>query len=91
MRRCRARVEQLRVGFTGLLVAVDPDPVLPAAAESGLADAVAAIVAAAVATVARWGAAGSGLSPWELAAAVSAGALLSPPDTRMSINTSRPW
>ena len=91
MRRVRARAEGLRAGFTGLLVAVAPDPVLPAPAGSGLADAVAAIVAAAVATVARWGAAVSGLSPWELGAAVSAGQLLSPPGTPMSINTSRPW
>lgn len=36
VRRCRARAEVLRWGFTGLLVAVDPEPVLPAAAGSAL-------------------------------------------------------
>jgi hypothetical protein len=77
-------------GFTGLLVAVDPDPVLPAPAGTGLADAVAAIVAAAVATVRRWDEVVSGLSPWELGVAVTSGQLLSPPGTPMSINTSRP-
>ena len=49
------------------------------------------IVAAAVATVRRWGAAVIGLSPWELAAAVTSGRLLAPAGTPMSINTSRPW
>jgi hypothetical protein len=91
LRRVRARAEALRAGFTGLLVAVDPDPVVPVPAGTGLGDAVAAIVAAAVATVGRWGEVVSGLSPWELGVAVSAGRLLSPPGTSMSINTSRPW
>lgn len=91
VRRARERAEELRSGFTGLLVAVDPEPVLPCPAGSGLGDAVAAVVAAAVATVRRWGSAVSGLSAWELAAAVSAGRLLSPTHTQMSINTSCPW
>lgn len=56
-----------------------------------LGDAVAAIVAAAMATVGRWGAAVSGLSPWELAAAVTSGRFLAPIGTPMSINTSRLW
>lgn len=91
LRRCRGRAEELRAGFTALLVAVDPDPVLPCPAGTGLADAVTAIVGAAVATVRRWGLAVRGLSPWELAAAVTSGGLLSPSDTPVLINTSCPW
>jgi Homeodomain-like domain len=91
VRRVRVLAEGLRVGFTGLLVALDPDPVLPVAAGTGVGDAVAVIVAAAVATVRRWGEAVSGLSPWELGAAVTSGCLLSPPGTLVSINTSRLW
>jgi hypothetical protein len=90
--RCfRGRAETLRSGFTALLVGVDSLAVLPAPAEDGLGDAVAAIVAAGVAVVARWGAPVSGLSPWELAAAVTSGGLLAPTCPPMLINTSRPW
>lgn len=91
LRRIRARAETLRSGFTELLVGVDPLAVLPEPAATALGNAVAVIVAAAVATVRRWGGAVSGLSPWELAAAVSSGRLLAPAGTPMSINTSCPW
>lgn len=91
LRRFRSRVEELRSGFTALLVGVDPLAVLPEPAATGLGDAVAAIVAAAVAVVRRWGGAVSGLSAWELTAAVTSGRLLAPTGTPMSINTSRPW
>jgi hypothetical protein len=91
LRRFRARVESVRSGFTELLVGLDPLALLPEPAATALGDAVAAIVAAAVATAGRWGAAVSGLSPWELAAAVTSGRLLAPVGTPMSINTSRLW
>jgi hypothetical protein len=91
MRRMRERAEALRAAFTALLVAVDPDPVLPDPAGSVLGEAVAAIVAAAVATVRRWGGVVSGLSAWQLAAAVTSGGLLSPAESTVSINTSCPW
>jgi hypothetical protein len=53
----RERAEVLRLGFTELLVAVDPDPVVPDPGGSALTEAVAVIAAAAAATVRRWGAA----------------------------------
>jgi hypothetical protein len=87
VRRMRERAEVLRLGFTELLVAVDPDPVVPDPGGSALAEA----VAAASATVRRWGAAVSGLSAWELAAAVTSGGLLTPTGLVVSINTSCPW
>jgi transposase-like protein len=91
LRRFRARAEPLRTSFIALLVGLDPLAVLPEAAVCPVGDAVAAIVAAAVATVARWGEPVLGLSPWELAAAVTSGRLLAPSGTSMSINTSCPW
>lgn len=91
VRRMRERAQVLRVGFTELLVAVDPDPVVPHPGGGALAEAVAVLVAAALATVRRWGAAVSGLSVWELAAAVTSGGLLSPTGSVVSINTSCPW
>jgi hypothetical protein len=91
LRRFRDRAEAVRSGFTALLVGLDPVAVLPEPAAAVLGDAVSAVVAAAVATVRRWGAVVDGLSPWELAGAVTSGRLLAPTDTPMSINTSRPW
>jgi len=87
-----ATVAELAVsGFTELLVAVDPDPVVPDPGAGALAGAVAVLAAAALATVRRWGAAVSGLSVWELAAAVTSGGLLTPTGLVVSINTSCPW
>jgi hypothetical protein len=54
------------------------DPVLPAPAGSGFADAVAVIVVAASALAGRWPALGT-VSPWAFACAVTGGALLAPP------------
>ena len=91
VRRMRERAQVLRLGFTELLVAVDPDPVVPDPGGSALAEVVAVIAAVAAATVRRWGAAVSGLSAWELAAAVTSGGLLTPTGLVVSINTSCPW
>jgi len=91
VRRMRERAQVLRLGFTELLVAVDPDPVVPDPDGGALAEAVAVLVAAALATVRRWGTAVSGLSVWELAAAVTSGGLLTPTGPAVSINTSCPW
>lgn len=91
LRRLRARAEQVRSGFTGLLVGLDPVAVLPCPAGTALGEAVAAVIAAAVAVVGRWGGAVGGLSPWELAAAVTSGRFLGPADVLLSINTSCPW
>ena len=74
-----ARAEALRAGFTALLVGLDPDPVLPDPAGSrGWPTRSRRSSAAAAAVARRWGAAVRGLSPWELAAAVTSGGLLAP-------------
>ena len=91
VRRMRERAQVLRLGFTELLVAVDPDPVVPDPGGSALAEVVAVIAVAAAATARRWGAAVSGLSAWELAVAVTSGGLLTPTGLVVSINTSCPW
>jgi hypothetical protein len=64
---------------------------MPEPAGSELADAVAAIVAAASATVARWGRSVFAVSPWRLAAAVTSGWLLAPGSSLKLINTTRLW
>jgi hypothetical protein len=87
LRRAVARAGPLRSAFTALACGLDPDPLLPAPAGSGLADAVAAVVAAAR----RWGPAASALSPWELASAVTMGALLAPGVSVELANASCPW
>jgi hypothetical protein len=91
LRRFRGRAERLRAGFTALLVGLDPLAKLPDPAGTAIGDAVAAVVAAALSVVGRWGERVRGLSPWELAGAVTSGGLLGPADTGMSINTSCPW
>jgi hypothetical protein len=77
LRRFGGRVEQVRAWFTGLLVDVAPDPVVPAAARSAFADAVAAVVGAVAAVSARWAQLGE-VSVWSAASAASSGRLLSP-------------
>ncbi len=67
------------------------DPPVPEPAGSQVADAVEAIIAAAGAVGRRWGLVLVGLSPWELAAAVTAGRLLGPSSTVEVRNTSCPW
>jgi hypothetical protein len=91
LRRLRARAEALRVEFTALLAALDPLAAMPDPTSSETGDAVAALLAAAVAARRRWGAAVDGLSPWELAGAVTSGRLLAPPGGGDSINTSCLW
>lgn len=91
LRRWRARAEALRTQFTALAGALDPLAAMPDPTSSETGDAVAAVLAAASAVARRWAAAMNGLSPWELAAAVTAGRLLAPPSTGYSINTSCPW
>jgi hypothetical protein len=92
LRRFRERAGPLRAAFTGLLCTLDADPLLPAAAGSGVADAVAAIVAAAGAVARRWaGPCVLAVSPWLVAGAVTSGRLLGPGSTVDLTNTSRPW
>ncbi len=77
LRRFGCRIEAVRWFFTALLVEAAPDPVVPAAMRTGFADAVAAVVGAAVAVLSRWPHLGK-LPVWQAAAAASNGRLLSP-------------
>jgi Homeodomain-like domain/Domain of unknown function (DUF6431) len=90
LRRFAARAAGLRPAFTTLLCDLDADPVLPGPAGSQLADAVSAVLAAAAAVARRWGPAASGLSPWELACAVTSAGLLAA-GAAGAANTSCPW
>jgi hypothetical protein len=85
-----SRAEPVRAVFTGLQVALDPDPpaVEPAACLVG--DAVAAVLAAAAAVARRWPAVGA-LSPWETAVAVTGSRLLAPGFAPRRANTSCLW
>jgi hypothetical protein len=74
LRRFAERAEAVRSVFTVWLCAVDADPVMPAAAGSGFADAVVAIGALAAAIVRRFSL--PAVSPAETAVAVSGGRLL---------------
>lgn len=91
LRRFGSRAGPLRAAFITVLCELDADPTVPEPAGSELADAVAAVLAAAAAVVRRWGVSVFGLSLWELAAAVTSGALLAPGTTVELINTSCPW
>jgi hypothetical protein len=75
LRRFAGRVEAVRVVFTRWCRALAPDPVLPGPAGSGWADAVAAVIAAATAFMARFSVE---VPVWQVAAAVSAAGLLAP-------------
>lgn len=77
LRRFGSRAETVRRVFTGLLVDVAPDPVVPAVMRTGLADAVAAVVGAAVAVMSRWPQLGE-VPAWQAASAATNGRLLSP-------------
>lgn len=77
LRRFGARAEEVRRFFTGLLVQVAPDPVVPAAMRTVFADAVAAVGGAAVAVAARWAHLGQ-VPVWQVAAAATNAGLLSP-------------
>ena len=84
VRRLSARAGQVRAVFTVLVAALDPDPPPIGPAGSPLADAVAAITAAAAAFERRFLVT---VSPWELAAAVTSGSLLGPVITATPANT----
>jgi hypothetical protein len=88
LRRFAGRVEAVRGVFTVWLRALAPDPVMPAPAGSGWADAVVAIEAAARAAAGRF------MLPevpvWEVATAISDSRLLAPGWPPVSINTSCP-
>jgi hypothetical protein len=90
LRRFGSRAGLVRAFFTGLLVEVGVDPVPPAAAASGFADAVAAVAGAAVAAASRWPGIGE-VPPWWLAVAASGGRLLAPGWPSKPINTSSLW
>jgi hypothetical protein len=77
LRRFAGRAGRVRVLFTGLLVGVGVDPVVPGPAGSVFADAVAAVLGAAGAVAARWPVLGV-VSPWRAASAVTNGLLLAP-------------
>jgi hypothetical protein len=91
LRRFAVRAARLRAAFTVLLCALDPDPPVPEPAGGAAADAVAAVLAAAGAVGRRWPGLVVGLSPWELAAAVTEGRLLCPGAAVEVRNTSCPW
>jgi transposase-like protein len=91
LRRFTSRAEALRSAFTGLLREVDADPLMPGPAGSPLADAVAAVLAAAVAVARRWRPAVFMVSPWELAAAVTSARLLARGTAADLVNTGCPW
>lgn len=76
LRRFGSRVEVVRRVFTGLLVEVAPDPVVPAAMRTVFADAVAAVVGAARAVMSRWPRLGE-VPAWQAASAATNGRLLS--------------
>jgi hypothetical protein len=78
LRRFAVLAPGWRAVFTGVLVQAGTDPVLPAPAGSGFADAVAVIVVAASELAGRWPVLGS-VSPWVFASAGTGGALLAPP------------
>ncbi len=78
LRRFAGRAEGLRVWFTGLLHALDPEPEPITPRGSGFADAVEAIGRAAGAAVLRL----SPGCPWEFAARATGGGLLAPAQPR---------
>jgi hypothetical protein len=88
LRRFGSRVEEVRRFFTGLLVEIAPDPVVPAATRTVFADAVAAVVGAAVAVAARWPRLGE-VPVWQAASAATHGRLLFPSWPVISSNTGR--
>jgi len=88
LRRFAGRVEAVRSVFTIWLRALGVDPVMPEPAGTGWADAVTAVTAAAGALATRFGL--GTVAPWEVAAAVSGGRLLSPGWPQKWINTSSP-
>lgn len=89
IRRFGGRIEAVRGWFTRLSCAVGVDPVVPASAGSGWADALASITVAVGAVLARF--AVTEVRVWMVVGAVCAGRLLAPGWPADSINTSSPW
>jgi len=87
LRRFGSRAGPVRAFFIRLLVEVGVDPVPPAQAPSGFADAVAAVAGASAAAVSRWPGIGE-VPPWWLACAASGGRLLAPGWPQKPVNTS---
>jgi len=91
LRRFAARAEVVRGAFTTLACELTSEASVPGPAGGVVADAVAAVVAAAQAVVDRWGGQVISVSPWELAAAVTSGRLLAPGRLMTAGNTSCLW
>lgn len=89
LRAFTARAEVVRQAFTVLAAGLVTDPPLPGPAGSALADAVAAVAAAAGAA-ARFLSVGE-VARWHLAAAVTSGMLLAPSWAAEICNASWPW
>ena len=89
LRRFASRAELVRAALTALAVTLVVDAVLPDPALTVLADAVAALGAAASAVARRFGV--SVVSGWRVAAVVSVGRLLAPGWPGQAGNTSWPW
>jgi hypothetical protein len=89
LRAFARNAEVVRSVLTGLLVMLDPLTGALPARSSLLADAVEVVGACVAAARRRLGVVGA-VSPWQLAAAVTGGRLLTPGLTAVSINTSRP-
>jgi hypothetical protein len=83
--RFAARAGQVREIFTRLAAALSADPVPLAPAGSAVADAAVAVAATARAVAARWPQL-AGVSPWEIASAVTGATLLAPVITAGAVN-----
>lgn len=86
--RMSSNAERVRVAFTQLCHRVDDDPGPLSSAGSVLADAVAAIGAAAAAVRRAWGTGVVVLSAWQVASALTLGRLLAPVPPAVLTNTS---
>jgi hypothetical protein len=91
LRRFGSRAESIRVAFTAVTVQLEPDLVPAGPTGSPVADAVAAVRAAASAVGRRWPGVVAALSVWWVAAGLTHGGLLSATPPTVLINTSRLW
>lgn len=89
LRRFARRAGQVRDIFTRVAAAVSADPVPLAPAGSPVADAVAAVAAAAGAVTGRWPQLLT-VSPWEIACAVTGATLMAPVIMVRAVNTNSP-
>ena len=89
LRRFAGLAGHVREAFTGVAAAVSADPVPLAPAGSPVADAVAAVVAAAQAIGRRWPQLLM-VSPWEVACAVTSGSLMAPVIMVRAVNANSP-